>query len=51
MKNMSKGITSSEFNKGPQAYKLKKRDKMPVIPFLSLSSEDGTRQQEGKKSA
>ena len=25
MKNMSKGITSFKFNKGPQAYKLKKR--------------------------
>ena len=25
MKNMSKGITSSKFNKDPQAYKLKKR--------------------------
>ena len=25
MKNMSKGITSSKFNEGPQAYKLKKR--------------------------
>ena len=50
MKNMSKGITSSKFNKGPHAYKLKK-DKMPVIPFLSLSSEGGTRQKEGKKSA
>ena len=50
IKNMSKGITSLKINKCPQAYKLKK-DKMPVIPFLSLSSEGGTRQQEGKKSA
>ena len=25
MKNMSKGITSSKFNEGPKAYKLKKR--------------------------
>ena len=49
IKNMSKGITSLKINKCPQAYKLK-RDKVPVIPFLSLSSEGGTRQQEGKKS-
>ena len=49
IKNMSKGITSLEIKKCPQAYKLK-RDKMPVIPFLSLSSEGGTRQREGKKS-
>ena len=35
---MSKGITSLKINKCPQAYKLK-RDKVPVIPFLSLSSE------------
>ena len=51
MKNMSKGITSSKFNKGPQAYKLKKKDKMPVIPFLSLSSGNGTRWQKGKRSS
>ena len=50
IKNMSKGITSLKINKCPQAYKLK-RDKVPVIPFLSLSSESGTRQQEGKKSS
>ena len=50
MKNMSKGITSFKSNKCPQAYKLK-RDKVPVIPFLSLSSEGGTRQQEGERSA
>ena len=42
IKNMSKGITSFKSNKCPQAYKLK-RDKVPVIPFLSLSSEGGTR--------
>ena len=46
-KNMSKGITCFKSNKCLQAYKLK-RDKVPVIPFLSLSSEGGTRQQEGK---
>ena len=50
MKNMNDGITSFKFNKGPKAYKLK-RDKVPVIPFLSLSSEGGTRQQEGKRGA
>ena len=47
---MSKGITSLKINKCPQAYKLK-RDKVPVIPFLSLPSEGGTRQQKVKKSA
>ena len=51
MKNMSKGITSSKFNKGPQAYKLKKKDKMPVIPFLSLSSGGRSRRREGKRGA
>ena len=50
MKNMSKGITSSQFNKGLQAYKLKK-DKMPVIPFLSLSSGGRSRRREGKRGA
>ena len=50
IKNMSEGITSLKINKCPQAYKLK-RDKVPVIPFLSLSSEDGARQQEGKNNA
>ena len=50
IKNMSKGITSLKINNCPQAYKLKK-DKMPVIPFLSLSSEGGTRGKEGEKSA
>ena len=50
IKNMSKGITSLKINKCPQAYKLK-RDKVPVIPFLSISSEGGTRQWEGKRSA
>ena len=46
-KNMSKGITSFKSNKCSQAYKLR-RDKMPIIPFLSLSSEDGARQQRAK---
>ena len=50
IKNMSKGITSLKINKCPQAYKLK-RDKVPVIPFLSLSSRGETRQQEGERSA
>ena len=50
IKNMSKGIRSFKSNKCPQAYKLK-RDEVPVIPFLSLSSEGGTGQREGKKSA
>ena len=50
IKNMSKGITNFKSNKCPHAYKLKK-DKMPVIPFLSLSSEGGTREKEGEKSA
>ena len=50
MKNMSKGVTSFKFNKCPQAYKLK-RDKMPVIPFLSLSPGNGIRWQEVKRSA
>ena len=50
MKNMNDGITSFKFNKGPKAYKLK-RDKVPVIPFLSLSSGNGTRRQKGKRGA
>ena len=50
MKNMNDGITSFKFNKGQKAYKLT-RDKVPIIPFLSLSSEGGTRQQEGKRGA
>ena len=50
IKNMSKGITSLKINKCPQAYKLK-RDKVPIIPFLSLSLEGITRKREGKKSA
>ena len=50
MKNMNDGITSFKFNKGPKAYKLK-RDKVPVIPFLSLSLGGETRQQEGERSA
>ena len=49
MKNMSKGITSFKSNKCTQAYKLK-RDKMPVIPFLCLSSGNKTRRQEGRRS-
>ena len=51
MKNMSKGITSSKFNKGLRAYKLKKKDKMPVIPFLSLSSGGRSRRRKGKRGA
>ena len=47
MKNMCKGITSFKSNKCPQAYKLR-RDKMHVIPFLSLSSEDGARHRKEK---
>ena len=42
MKNMRKGITNFRSNKCPRAYKLK-RDKMPVISFLSLSLEGETR--------
>ena len=37
MKNMNKEIASIKLNRCPKAYKLK-RDKMPVMPFLSLSS-------------
>src|SRR3954465_12072800 len=48
MKNMNDGITSFKFNKGPRAYKLK-RDKVPVIPFLSLSSGGRTSRREGQK--
>src|SRR3954469_4883744 len=48
MKNMNDGITSFKFNKGPKAYKLK-RDKVPVIPFLSLSSGGRARRREGQK--
>ena len=48
VKNMSKGITSSKFNEGPKAYRLK-RDKMPVIPFLSLSSGGRSRRRKGKR--
>ena len=50
MKNMSRGITSSKFNEGPKAYRLK-RDKVPIIPFLSLSSGNETRKQKGKRGA
>ena len=48
MKNMNDGITSFKFNKGPKAYKLK-RDKVPVIPFLSLSSGGRSRRRKGQK--
>ena len=48
MKNMNDGITSFRFNKGPKAYKLK-RDKVPVIPFLSLSSGGRSRRQKRQK--
>ena len=48
MKNMNKGITSFKFNKCPQAYKLK-RDKVPVIPFLSLSSGGRSKRRKGQK--
>src|SRR3954464_3304754 len=48
MKNMNKGSTSFKFNKGPKAYKLK-RDKVPVIPFLSLSSGGRSRRRKGQK--
>ena len=50
VKNMSKRITSSKFNEGPKAYRLK-RDKVPIIPFLSLSSRNKTRRQKGGRSA
>ena len=45
---MNKGITSFKFNRCPKAYKLK-RDKMPVMPFLSLSSGGRSRRREGQK--
>src|SRR3954468_13721769 len=48
MKNMNNGIISFKFNKGPKAYKLK-RDKVPVILFLSLSSGGRTRRRKGQK--
>src|SRR3954464_10803350 len=48
MKNMNDGITSFKFSQGPRAYKLKK-DKVPVIPFLSLSSGGRARRREGQK--
>src|SRR4051812_31964575 len=48
MKNMKDGITRFKRNKGPRAYKLK-RDKVPVIPFLSLSSGGRARRREGQK--
>ena len=47
---MNDGITSFKFSKGPKAYKLK-RDKVPVIPFLSLSSGGRSRRREGQKGA
>ena len=48
MKNMNDGITSFKFSQGPKAYKLK-RDKVPVIPFLSLSSGGRSRRRKGQK--
>ena len=48
MKNMNDGITSFKFHKGPKAYKVK-RDKVPVIPFLSLSSGGRSRRRKGRK--
>ena len=45
---MNEGITSFKFNKGPKTYKLK-RDKVPVIPFLSLSSGGRSRRRKGQK--
>ena len=45
---MNKGITSFIFNRCPKAYKLK-RDKMLVMPFLSLSSGGRSRRGEGQK--
>src|SRR4051812_49112785 len=45
---MKDGITSFKCNKGPRAYKLK-RDKVPVILFLSLSSGGRTRRRKGQK--
>ena len=48
MKNMNKGITSFKLNRCPKAYRLK-RDKMPVMPFLSLSSGGRSRRREGQK--
>ena len=48
MKNMNKEITSFKLNRCPKAYRLK-RDKMPVMPFLSLSSGGRSRRREGQK--
>ena len=48
VKNMSKRITSPKFNEGPKAYRLK-REKMPVIPFLSLSSGGRSRRRKRQK--
>ena len=48
MKNMNEGIRSFKFNKGPKAYKLK-RDKVPVIPFLPVSSGGRSRRRKGQK--
>src|SRR3954471_8109845 len=48
MKNMKDGITRFKHNYGPRAYKIK-RDKVPVIPFLSLSSGGRARRREGQK--
>src|SRR4051812_45837937 len=48
MKNMKDGITRFKCNKSLRAYKLK-RDKVPVIPFLSLSSGGRARRRKGQK--
>ena len=45
MKNMNDEITSFKFNRGSKAYKLK-RDKVPIISFLSLSSGGRSRRQD-----
>src|SRR4051812_11888984 len=43
-----KGLQVLKFSKGPKAYKLK-RDKVPLIPFLSLSSGGRSRRRKGQK--
>src|SRR3954468_21511355 len=48
MKNIKDGITSFKFSQDPKAYKLK-RDKVPVTPFLSLSSGGRSRRRKGQK--
>src|SRR3954462_9377770 len=42
------GLQDLNVTKGPRAYKIK-RDKVPVIPFLSLSPGGRARRREGKK--